>query len=60
MHKQYIEEQYRLAYLDFKTAKDEDEQWDARRRMHRLMNLAAEMYGFDFADSLNSPVKARA
>lgn len=53
-HKQYIEEQYRLAYLDYKTAKNEDEKQDALRRMHRLVNLAAEMYGFDYADTLSA------
>lgn len=54
MSKQYIEEQYRLAYLDFEIAKNENEKWDALRRMHRLVNLAAEMYGFDYADTLSA------
>ena len=52
MHKQYIEEQYRLAQLDFEIARNEEEQWDARRRMSRLMRLAAELYGFAYADAL--------
>ena len=52
MYKRYIEEQYRSTWLDFETAKSGDEQWDARRRLHKLVNLAAQMYGFDYADSL--------
>lgn len=52
LEKDYIEREYRTAVLDFKTAKSEDEQWSARRNMARLEALAAEMHGFDYADSL--------
>lgn len=57
--KEYIQEQYRLAYLDFKTAHNEDEQWSARKQMAKLEGLAAETYGFAFADTL-SVVKGQA
>ena len=33
-------------------ARTEDAQWDARRTMARLEILAAERYGYDYADSL--------
>ena len=52
MDKTYIAEQYRLAWLDFQTARTADDQWDARRTMARLEALAAERYGYDYADSL--------
>lgn len=52
LEKDYIEREYRAAVLDFRTAKNEDEQWSARRNMARLEALAAEMHGFDYADSL--------
>lgn len=50
--KKYIEEQYHLAVLDFKTAKNEDEQWQARKTMARLEQIAMQEYGFEYADSL--------
>lgn len=36
MDKKYIENQYHLAVLDFHTARNEDEQWEARKTMARL------------------------
>ena len=52
MDKAYIESQYKLAWLDFKTAHTEDEQWESRKRMARLEALASELFGFAYADSL--------
>ena len=52
-HKDYLEEQYKIAYLDFKCAHNEDEQWDARKRMAQLEHTAVDLYGCDFADSLH-------
>lgn len=52
MDKEYFLEQYHLAMLDFKTAKTEDEQWDARKRMAGLERTASELYGWQFADEL--------
>lgn len=54
MDKTYIAEQYRLAWLDYVTARTDDAQWDARRTMARLEVLAAERYGYDYADSLRA------
>lgn len=31
-HKDYLDEQYRLAVLDYQTAHNEDDQWQARRQ----------------------------
>lgn len=53
MDKKYIEEQYHLAMLDFFTAKNEDEQWEARKTMARLEQIAMQEYGFNYADELN-------
>ena len=54
MHKDYIENEYRLAVSDFKLAKNEDEQWDARKRMAKLEQIASSAYGFEYADSLKA------
>lgn len=51
--KEYIEREYHLAMLDFRTAKNEDEQWNARKTMARLEQIAAQEFGFDYADELN-------
>ena len=53
MDKKYIEEQYHLAMLDFRTAKNEDEQWEARKTMARLEQIAMQEYGFEYADLLH-------
>lgn len=53
MDKHYIEQQYRLAVLDFKTAKNENEQWEARKTMARLENIASLNFGFAYADELH-------
>lgn len=53
MTKEYIEEQYKLAILDFKTARNEDEQWNARKTMARLEQIAMQEYGFEYADFLH-------
>lgn len=53
MDKEYITNQYKLAFSDFNIAKNEDEKWDARKRMAKLEVLASEKFGFVFADSLS-------
>lgn len=55
-HREYLREQYRLAMLDFKCAANEDEQWAARKAMAKVERTAAELYGFDFADSLKNDI----
>lgn len=52
-HKDYLDEQYRLAVLDYQTAHNEDEQWQARKQMAQTEKTAAELYGFEYADSLH-------
>lgn len=41
-HRAYLDEQYRLAVLDFQTAHSEDEQWSARKRMADVERTASE------------------
>ena len=42
-----------IAVLDFQTARNEDEQWEARKTMARLEQIAAQEYGFEYADELH-------
>lgn len=60
MDKDYIKNQYKLAYLDFRTARSENEQWDARKRMAKLEALASEMFGFEWSDAMSNEVKGEA
>lgn len=53
-NKKYLDEQYKIAMLDYRTAHNEQEQWDARMRMARVERTAMELYGFDFADQLHA------
>ena len=53
MDKKYIEDQYHLAVLDFKTARNENEQWEARKVMARLEKIAMQEYGFAYVDQLH-------
>mgnify|MGYP000280849353 CR=1 FL=1 len=46
-HRDYLDEQYKIAVLDYKCAHSEDEQWQARKR------TASELYGFKYADELH-------
>lgn len=55
--KSYIEHEYKLAVMDFKLAKNEDEQWDARRTMAKLEQIAMQEFGFDYADQLHMYVQ---
>ncbi len=52
-HRNYLDEQYKTAVLDYKCAHSENEQWDARKRMAQVERTASELYGFDFADQLH-------
>ena len=51
--KEYIEREYKLAVLEYKTAHTEDEQWSARKTMARLEQIASQEYGFEYADELH-------
>ena len=48
MSREYILNRYKLAMQDFQLARNEDEQWTARKEMARLERLASELYGFDY------------
>lgn len=60
MDKEYIKNQYKLAYLDFRTARSENDAWDARKRMAKLEALASELYGFEWSDTMSNEVKGGA
>lgn len=51
--KEYIENQYHQAVLEFKVAKNEDERWEARKTMARLEQIAMQEFGFQYADELH-------
>lgn len=59
LSRQYLESQYKMAVMDFKTALDEDAQWDARMEMAKLEKLALEMYDDEFAIKLNDIAKSQ-
>lgn len=52
MDKAYIEREYKQAISDFKCSHNEDEQWSCRTTMARLENIAMQLHGFEYADSL--------
>ena len=45
-HKEYLDEQYKLAALDYRTAHTDEEQWNARKRMAQTERTASELYDF--------------
>lgn len=50
--REYLAEQYKLAWSDFQIARSEDEQWDARKRLAKIEQTAIELYGNGFAEEL--------
>lgn len=54
MTKHYIKEQYHLAVLDYRTATTDDKQWEARKTMARLEQIAMQEYGYEYADQLHA------
>lgn len=50
--REYLKEQYNLAWSDFQIARSEDEQWDARKRLAKIEQTAIELYGNRFAEEL--------
>lgn len=48
MDKAYIEREYKQAISDFKCSHNEDEQWECRKAMAKLEQIAVEFYGFDY------------
>lgn len=51
-----LQRQYDMAILDFKFAKTEEEQWNARKSMARLENLAETCYGSEYMDELHKKI----
>lgn len=51
--KEWIEEMYHFAVLNFKGAINEDQQWEARKMMMNLEIIAIQEYGFDYCDQLH-------
>lgn len=52
--REYLKEQYRLAWSDFQIARSEDEQWDARKRLAKIEQTAIELYGNGFVEDLRN------
>lgn len=50
--KEYLREQYKLAWSDFLIARSEDEQWEARKILAKIEQTAIELYGNGFAEDL--------
>ena len=50
--KDYIEREYTQAIREYECAKNEDEQWEARKTMSRLEGIASQEFGFDYSDKL--------
>lgn len=52
MDKEYLKKQYHLALLEFKTARNEDAQWQVREQMAKIERTALELFGEDFLNQL--------
>ena len=50
--KEYLKEQYKLAWSDFQITRSEDEQWEARKILAKIEQTAIELYGNGFAEDL--------
>ena len=50
--KDYIEREYAQAIREYECAKNEDEQWEARKTMSWLEGIALQEFGFDYSDKL--------
>lgn len=52
--KEYLERTYKQAVLEYRCAHNEDEQWQARKEMARLEQIAMQEFGFEYADALQT------
>lgn len=52
MDKEYLRKQYHLAMLEFKTAHNEDAQWQTREQMAGIERTALELFGDDFVQEI--------
>ncbi len=55
--KEYLEREYQKALSDFALSESEEGQWVARKAMARLEDIAARVYGFDYAKGLNGSAR---
>lgn len=56
MSKELILDLYKTAYLDFKCAHSEDEQWDVRKRMASLEYTGISLYGEEFIKAIRQSI----
>ena len=52
MDKEYLRKQYYQAILEFRTAHNEDDQWNARKQTAKIEWTALEMFGDEFLDEI--------
>lgn len=52
MDKEYLRKEYHLAVLEFKTAHNENAQWQAREQMAGIERTALELFGDDFVQEI--------
>ena len=50
--KEYIKREYAQTIREYQCAHTEDEQWQARKTMARLENIAMYEFGFEYADEI--------
>ena len=50
--REYLKEQYKLAWSDFQIAGSDDEQWEARKSLAKIEQTAIELYGNGFVEEL--------
>lgn len=52
MDREYLKKQYRQAILEFKTAHNEDAQWQVREQMARIERTAIDLFGEEFVNEI--------
>ena len=52
MDKEYLQKQYHLSVLEYKTAHTEDAQWQAREQMAMIERTALELFGEEFVNEI--------
>lgn len=55
--KNYIEREYAQALREFKCAAAEDEQWQARKSMAKLEQIAMQEFGFEYCDLMKQRIQ---
>lgn len=52
--KDYIKREYEQAIREFRCAINEEEQWNSRKTMARLEQIAMQEFGFEYSDELSA------